>query len=79
MSLYNDALSIFENKAGQGGALKSRIYNTVNIENSNDDKRTARKSPPAQIYALITETRKWSPILAEIIDRSEILKLERKV
>lgn len=78
MSLYYDALSILENKSGQGGTLKSRIYNNKTTNNG-DDKRTGIRSPPAQIYALITETRKWSSILAEVIDRSEILKLERKV
>ena len=78
MSLYYDALSILENKSGQGGTLKSRIYSTKTINNG-DDNNTRMKSPPAQLYALIIETRKWSPILAEVIDRSEILTLERKV
>ena len=71
MSLYYDAVTILKNKSGQGGTLKSRIYNS---------KTTAEtKSSPAQIYALITETRKWSAVLAEVVDRSGILGLERKV
>jgi putative methyltransferase len=37
------------------------------------------KSPPAQIYALAIETCKWSPVLKEVIEHAEILRLERKV
>lgn len=37
------------------------------------------KSKPKQVYALVSETSKWSSILKEIIEKSQILTLERKV
>lgn len=65
MSLYFDAARFL----GQSNSsLKSRVFSEKNL-----------KSQPSQIYALVIESRKWSPILKEIIDNSSLLALEKKV
>jgi len=69
MSLYYEASTILANEAQTGGSLKSRIFN-----GSHD-----AKNPPAKLYALFIESLKWSPYLKEVIERSELLKIERKV
>ena len=68
MSLYHEAADILSNPNAAGGSLKSRVYGKKNL-----------KSPPNQIYALVLETCKWSPVLKEVIERSDLLKHERKV
>lgn len=70
MSLYYEAADVLSSATGAnaGGSLKSRIFSRKDL-----------KSQPAQIYALAIETCKWSSVLKEVIERSEILKLERKV
>ncbi|KAJ5094767.1 hypothetical protein N7456_010628 [Penicillium angulare] len=67
MSLYFDAVNILTEPAS-GGSFKSRIYSARNL-----------RAQPAQIYALIIEASKWDRLLAEVIDRSELLKVERKL
>jgi putative methyltransferase len=68
MSLYTDAAKAISNPEKTGGSLTSRIYNGKTWQN-----------PPAKIYALVSETTKWSPILKDVIERSELLKFEKKV
>ncbi|KAH8909966.1 S-adenosyl-L-methionine-dependent methyltransferase [Coniochaeta sp. PMI_546] len=68
MSLYHEAAAILSSSGSEGGSLKSRIYGNKDL-----------KSPPAQLYALVFETCKWSHVLKEVIDASEILKHERKL
>ena len=68
MSLYHEAADVLTAPNNVGGSLKSRIFSSKTL-----------KSPPAQIYALVIETCKWSPILTEVIERSDLLSLERKV
>jgi hypothetical protein len=68
MSLYHEAADILTAPTNAGGSLKSRVFNKKDL-----------KSPPAQIYALAIETCKWSPVLKEVIEHAEILRLERKV
>ncbi|KAI9739127.1 MAG: hypothetical protein M1834_007340 [Cirrosporium novae-zelandiae] len=68
MSLYQDAARILISPSSAGGSLKSRIYND----------RTLRCSP-AQVFALVSESTKWSPILKEVIEKSRILNLEKKL
>ena len=68
MSLYYEASAVLSNSENTGGSLKSRTYAKKDLRNS-----------PAQIYALVSETTKWSPILKEVVERSEILKYEKKV
>lgn len=67
MSLYFDAVAILT-APSSGGSFKSRIYSARNL-----------RASPAQIYALTTEAAKWDTVLAEVIDKSGILALERKV
>ena len=51
-----------------GGSLKSRIYDKKDL-----------KSNPTQLFALVTEASKWSGVLKGVVDRSGVLKDERKV
>ena len=68
MSLYYDAAPFLLPNSDQAGSLKSRIFNSK-----------SHKSSPKQIFALVSETSKWSPVLSEVIERSQLLQLERKV
>ena len=68
MSLYFEAASILTPQDGASGSLKTRIFSNKDL-----------KSPPAQVYALVSEASKWSFILKEVIERAQILQLERKV
>ena len=68
MSLYYEAVSFIESSTPQANSLKSRIYNAKNL-----------KSTPAQIFALVSEASKWSPILKEVVEKSQLLLHERKV
>ncbi|KAM0342227.1 hypothetical protein ACHAPU_009632 [Fusarium lateritium] len=68
MSLYHEAAEILTGSSSEGGSLKSRVFKKKNL-----------KSAPNQIYALVLESCKWSPILKEVIEKSDLLKLERKL
>jgi putative methyltransferase len=68
MSLYHEAAEFLTGDSSQGGSLKSRVFKKKNL-----------KSPPNQVYALVVETCKWSPVLKEVIEKAELLKHERKV
>lgn len=68
MSLYHEAADVLTAPTNAGGSLKSRIFSKKDL-----------KSQPAQIYALTIETCKWSPVLKEVIENADILRLERKV
>lgn len=68
MSLYFEAASILTPQEGQVGSLKTRVFSNKGL-----------KSPPAQVYALVSEASRWSLILSEVIERSQILQLEHKV
>ncbi|KAK7736232.1 hypothetical protein SLS53_007067 [Cytospora paraplurivora] len=48
--------------------LRSRVFDKKDL-----------KSPPVQVYALALETCKWSSILTEVIDQTQLLKHERKL
>lgn len=65
MSLYHEAADIL---SASGGNLKTRIFG-----------RKGLKAPPQQIYALALETCKWSSVLKEVIEASELLRHERKL
>ncbi|KAI9799225.1 MAG: hypothetical protein M1825_004868 [Sarcosagium campestre] len=73
MSLYYEAASVLEqaSQAG-GGSLKSHVY-------SGRDNNTKLNSSPKQIYALISESTKWSLVLRDVIERSKLLHLEKKL
>ncbi|KAJ4858937.1 16S rRNA methyltransferase rsmB/F domain-containing protein [Trichoderma breve] len=68
MSLYHEAAEILSSSADASGSLKSRVFG-----------KKKGKSPPAQLYALVLESAKWSLVLKEVIENAEILKLERKL
>ena len=68
MSLYYEAAEVLTAPNDAGGSLKSRVFSSKTL-----------KSQPAQVYALVIETCKWSSILKEVIERAKLLGLERKV
>uniref|UniRef100_A0A0B7JR96 SAM-dependent MTase RsmB/NOP-type domain-containing protein n=1 Tax=Bionectria ochroleuca TaxID=29856 RepID=A0A0B7JR96_BIOOC len=68
MSLYHEAAEFLLAPTSDGGSLKARVF-----------KKKGLKSPPNQLYALVLETCKWSVVLKEVIERAELLKLERKL
>ncbi|KFA75104.1 hypothetical protein S40288_04050 [Stachybotrys chartarum IBT 40288] len=68
MSLYHEAAEFLSSSPSEGGSLKSRVFRRKNL-----------KSSPAQLYALVIETCRWSEVLSEVVDRSELLKHERKL
>ena len=66
MSLYYEGASLLSTRE-QAGDLKSRVFGAE-----------ALRSPPKQLFALLSEAVKWSTMLREVIERSKILTLERK-
>ncbi|THX77508.1 S-adenosyl-L-methionine-dependent methyltransferase [Aureobasidium pullulans] len=68
MSLYYEASDIIANAEAKGGSLKNRIFGKKDL-----------KSSPGAIFALVAETTKWSSVLKEVIEKSDILKLEKKL
>ena len=68
MSLYFDAAPLLLPNPDQAGSLKLRIFNSK-----------GHKSSPKQIFALVSQTSKWSQVLSDVIERSQLLQLERKV
>ncbi|KAI1465059.1 S-adenosyl-L-methionine-dependent methyltransferase [Daldinia caldariorum] len=76
MSLYHETADVLSatpstsasTSASTGGNLKTRIFGKKDL-----------KSPPQQVYALAVETCKWSPVLKEVIDNSDLLRHERKL
>lgn len=69
MSLYHDAAASLSGAgADAGGSFKARLYANPKL-----------KAPPAQVYALISETAKWDTVLKEVIENAGILQLEPKV
>lgn len=65
MSLYHETADIL---SASEGNLKTRVF-----------KKKGLKVTPQQVYALALETCKWSSILKEVIEASELLRHERKV
>ena len=69
MSLYYDAAPLLVPELTQSPAsLKQRVFGAKNL-----------KSSPAQVYALVTEASRWSPILKEVVEKCQLLELEKKV
>ncbi|KAG0642722.1 S-adenosyl-L-methionine-dependent methyltransferase, partial [Tuber brumale] len=66
MSLYLESSKIIA-RANYGG-LRAAVYSDKSI-----------KSKPEQLYALCVETLKHQEILNEVIEKSQILKVEKKV
>ncbi|KAK4690480.1 hypothetical protein P7C71_g6320, partial [Lecanoromycetidae sp. Uapishka_2] len=67
MSLYYDAAPLLVSSGDLGSSLKSKVFSSRDL-----------KSPPKQVYALVTEAAKWSPVLVDVIEKSQLLQLERK-
>ncbi len=68
MSLYYEAAASIEAARRANESIKAHIYASKEL----------RSSPP-QIFALVTQATKWSPILKGVIEKSELLSTERKV
>ncbi|ROT35999.1 S-adenosyl-L-methionine-dependent methyltransferase [Sodiomyces alkalinus F11] len=77
MSLYYETADILmpagpeagtTTQRSSSGSLKSRIFTKKGL-----------KSPAAQVFALATETCKWSEVLKEVIDNADLLRHERKL
>lgn len=68
MSLYFETAEILNQIGSNHESLKAKVYGNK-----------ALKSPPASIYALASEATKWSAIITEVIEKSGILALEKKV
>ena len=68
MSLYYESARFLDSKSSQSGSLQSRVFGSTDL-----------KSKPSQVYALLAEATKWSEILSEVIQASELLRHERKV
>ncbi|KAI1419827.1 S-adenosyl-L-methionine-dependent methyltransferase [Xylaria sp. FL1777] len=71
MSLYHETAEILSAPSSTGGNLKTRLFGKKAKQHV--------KSPPQRIYALASETCKWSAVLKEVIDSSELLRHERKL
>ncbi|KAL8907245.1 MAG: hypothetical protein Q9171_005932 [Xanthocarpia ochracea] len=67
MSLYYDAAKFLVLSKDQSGSLKSRVFGTKDL-----------RSSPKQVYAIVAEASKWSPILAEVVEKSQLMQYERK-
>ncbi|KAL8919127.1 MAG: hypothetical protein Q9172_005131 [Xanthocarpia lactea] len=67
MSLYYDAAKFLLPSKDQSGSLKSRVFGTKDL-----------RSSPKQVYAVVAEASRWSPILAEVVEKSQLLQYERK-
>lgn len=68
MSLYHEAVQVLNAAAYQGGSLKSLIF-------GKKDWKSDRKT----LFALSTEAAKWSEVLSEVIEASEVLMVEKTV
>lgn len=68
MSLYYDAARFLAPSEAKSGSLKSRVFGSKEL-----------RASPKQVYALVAEASKWSPILAEVVEKSQLLQHERKV
>ncbi|KAG8528986.1 uncharacterized protein KY384_006675 [Bacidia gigantensis] len=68
MSLYYETAPFLSSDTS-AGSLKSRVFNP----------RQSAKSQPKQIFALASEAAKWSPVLAEVIESSQLLQSEHKL
>ena len=75
MSLYYESANLIKTlDDSQDTSLKSLLFSKA--KSSSD---TPRRSNPIQLYALITETWKWSPVLTEVVERAGLLAQEKKI
>jgi len=68
MALYYDTAKIIETLGNDSVDLKQLIYNDKSL-----------KSNAGTVFALVSESIKWSEIISEVIEHSNLLELEKKV
>nr|POE85179.1 25s rrna (cytosine-c(5))-methyltransferase rcm1 [Quercus suber] len=68
MSLYHEAAHIIDTSRQHGGSLKSLVFG-----------KKTWKSDGKTLFALTTEAAKWSAVLAEVVEKSGVLRLERQL
>ena len=68
MSLYHEAAGILDTANKGKTSLKAEIFG-----------KKTWKTDGKTLFALTSEAAKWSSILAEVVEKSGILKLERQV
>ena len=68
MSLYQEAAQVLDIARQNSGSFKSIVFG-----------RKDWKSNPKTLYALTTEATKWSEILSEVLENSQVLKIEKQV
>ncbi|CAK1361854.1 25S rRNA (cytosine-C(5))-methyltransferase rcm1 [Cercospora beticola] len=68
MSLYHEAAEILTAAQKQGGSLKSLVFG-----------KKTWKSDPKALFALTTETAKWSQVLSEVLEKSGVLGVEKNL
>jgi len=68
MSLYHEAANVLESTRKEQTPIKSLVYG-----------KKSWKSDPKTLFALSTEAAKWSEVLAEVMERSGVLKIEKQV
>jgi putative methyltransferase len=68
MSLYHEAAEILTSARTHGGSLKSLVFG-----------QKTWKSDPKALFALTTETAKWSVVLSEVLQKSGVLTVEKNV
>ncbi|PSN75022.1 S-adenosyl-L-methionine-dependent methyltransferase, partial [Corynespora cassiicola Philippines] len=68
MSLYYEAAALLANPDNAGGSLKSRVFRKKDL-----------KSSPAQLFALVAEASKWSPVLKDVIEKCALWPEEKKL
>jgi hypothetical protein len=66
--LYYEAAQLLESLSQRSGSLKAKVYHD-----------TALQSSRTQLYALVSESIKWSPELKDVIEKSNLLAQEKKV
>lgn len=68
MSLYHEAAGILDTVNKGRTSLKAEVFG-----------KKGWKSDGKTLFALTSEAAKWSEVLAEVVERSGVLKLERQV
>ena len=68
MSLYHEAAQVLESAQRDGGSIKSHVFSKKDW-----------KSDPKALFARATEASKWSDVLSEVIEKSDLLNAEKQV
>ena len=68
MSLYHEAAQILSIATEEGGSLKNIVFG-----------KKQWKSDCKTLYAISTESAKFSKILSEVIESSDLLRFEKQV